>query len=218
MYDRADDRVYDGANMRSRLPAPAASIALLFGLSFGLATGGCASTGPYVWVDSLPAQSDASGDVLIAEGDTVSVRVFNQDPLSTRERVRQDGKISMPVIGEVTARGKRPAQLASEIQERLKTVVVAPSVSVTLEEGQDLKVSVVGEVRNSGIFQLDHGSNVLHALAAAGGLNDYADSDKIFVVRRSLPHRVRFRYADLRSADPRSVGFSLQAGDVVVVE
>lgn len=171
-----------------------------------------------MWVDSLPAQSDASGDVLIAEGDTVSVRVFNQDPLSTRERVRQDGKISMPVIGEVTARGKRPAQLASEIQERLKTVVVAPSVSVTLEEGQDLKVSVVGEVRNSGIFQLDHGSNVLHALAAAGGLNDYADSDKIFVVRRSLPQRVRFRYADLRSADPRSVGFSLQAGDVVVVE
>lgn len=201
--------------MRSRLPA---STALLFGLSFGLVTGGCASTGPYVWVDSLPAQSDASGDVLIADGDTVSVRVFNQDPLSTRERVRQDGKISMPVIGEVTARGKRPAQLASEIQERLKTVVVAPSVSVTLEEGQDLKVSVVGEVRNSGIFQLDHGSNVLHALAAAGGLNDYADSEKIFVVRRSLPQRVRFRYADLRSADPRSVGFALQAGDVVVVE
>lgn len=206
--------------MRPRLLAShPLSLGLFAGvLSFGLFAGGCATTGPFVWADTLPTPTDASGDVLIADGDTVNVRVFNQDPLSTRERVRQDGKISMPVIGEVMARGKRPSQLATEIQDRLKTVVVAPSVSVTLEEGTDLKVSVVGEVRNSGVFQLEHGANVLHALAASGGLNDYADSDKIFVIRKSLPERVRFRYSDLRSADKKSVGFLLQAGDVVVVE
>ena len=156
--------------------------------------------------------------VIIQDGDTVNVRVFNQEPLSTHEKVRPDGKISMPVIGEVTARNKLPAQLASEIQDRLKAVVVAPSVTVTLDAGNDLKVSVVGEVKNSGIFQLDHGANVLHALAAAGGLSDYADADKVFVVRKSLPQRVRFRYQDLRSADPKSISFTLQAGDVVVVE
>lgn len=182
-------------------------------------TAACASTGPYVWVDSLPASSTGSTDgIVITDGDTVNVRVFNQEPLSTKERVRPDGKISMPVIGEITARGKKPAQLASEIQDRLKAVVVAPSVTVTLDAGGELKVSVVGEVRQSGVFQLDHGANVLHALAAAGGLSEYADTDKVFVVRRSLPQRVRFRYADLRSADPKSVGFTLQAGDVVVVE
>jgi polysaccharide biosynthesis/export protein len=177
----------------------------------------CASTGPYVWADSVPQQG-TSGDVLISEGDTVNVRVFNQEPLSSRERVRPDGKISMPVIGEVVARGKRPAQLSTEIQERLKSVVVAPSVTVTLDQPAEVKVSVVGEVRNAGIFQLEPGANVLHAIAAAGGLNDYASSDKIFVIRRSLPQRVRFRFEDLRSADPKSIAFALHPGDVIVVE
>lgn len=178
----------------------------------------CGGTGPYVWVDSLPSSASGSGDVLIAEGDTLNIRVFNQEPLSTKERVRADGRISIPVIGEVAARGKRPAQLAAEIQDRLKDIVKVPSVMVSFEAGAELKVSVVGEVRNSGVFPLDHGANVLHALAAAGGLTDYADGDKVFVVRKALPQRVRFRYTDLRSADPKSIAFQLAAGDVVVVE
>jgi polysaccharide export outer membrane protein len=179
----------------------------------------CSSTGPYVWADSLPASATGSTEnVIIQDGDTVNVRVFNQEPLSTHEKVRPDGKISMPVIGEVMARGKRPAQLAQEIQDRLKSVVVAPSVTVTLDGAAELKVSVLGEVKNSGVYPLEHGANVLHALAAAGGLSDFAEADKVFVVRRSLPQRVRFRYQDLRSADPKSIAFTLQAGDVVIVE
>jgi polysaccharide export outer membrane protein len=203
-------RVYDGVDMSLRLLA-----FVLVLLAAGSAA--CSSTGPYVWVDSVPAQS-TSGDVVIADGDMLNVRVFNQDPLSSQQRVRSDGKISLPVIGEVMARGKRPAQLASEIQDRLKSVVVAPSVTVTMEQAGDLKVSVVGEVKNAGVFQLDHGANVLTALAAAGGLNDYADPDKVFVVRTSLPQRVRFKFSDLRSAEPKSIHFTLQSGDVVVVE
>lgn len=190
---------------------------LLLGLL--VVVGGCSSTGPYVWADSLPGGGGGASDtVIIQDGDTVNVRVFNQEPLSTKEKVGPDGKISIPVIGEVMARGKKRTQLASEIQDRLKAVVVAPSVTVTLDAGAELKVSVVGEVKNSGIFQLEHGANVLHALAAAGGLSDYADPDKVFVIRKSLPQRVRFRYQDLRSADPKSISFYLQAGDVVVVE
>lgn len=200
----------------ARLTAPA----LLVGLSLLLASPlvACGGTGPYIWVDSLPGSASGGGDVLIADGDVLNVRVFNQDPLSTKERVRSDGRISIPVIGEVVARGKRPAQLAAEIQDRLKDIVKVPSVIVTFEQGAELKISVVGEVRNSGVFPIDPGSNVLQALAAAGGLTDYADGDKVFVVRKSLPQRVRFRFSDLRSQDPKSIMFTLQAGDVVVVE
>lgn len=195
-------------------PRSGALLAALIALSLAA----CASTGPYVWVDSLPAAASSSSDVIIQDGDILNVRVFNQEPLSTRERVRSDGKIALPVIGEVIARGKRPAQLAAEIQDRLKAVVVAPSVSVVMEQEGAMKVSVVGEVKNAGVFEVQPGSNVLHALAAAGGLSDYADSDRVFVVRKSLPQRVRFRYHDLRSADPKSVQFTLQNGDIVVVE
>lgn len=198
---------------------PTAGLSLVaVSLAVSLALGGCGGTGPYVWVDSLPAQAGGGGDVLIAEGDVLNIRVFNQDPLSTKERVRADGRISIPVIGEVVARGKRPAQLAAEIQDRLKDIVKVPSVIVSFEQGAELKISVVGEVRNSGVFPIEPGANVLQALAAAGGLTDYADGDKVFVVRKSLPQRVRFRYSDLRSQDPKSIHFTLQAGDVVVVE
>jgi polysaccharide biosynthesis/export protein len=183
-----------------------------------LSLAACSATGPYVWVDSLPATASSASDVIIQDGDILNVRVFNQEPLSTRERVRTDGKIALPVVGEVIARGKRPAQLSAEIQDRLKAVVVAPSVSVVMEQEGAMRVSVVGEVRNAGVFEVQPGANVLHALAAAGGLNDYADGDRVFVVRKSLPQRVRFKYSDLRSAEPKSIGFTLQNGDVVVVE
>jgi polysaccharide export outer membrane protein len=196
----------------TRLSVSTLTLTLLLGLP------ACAATGPFVWVDAVPASASTSGDVTVADGDTVNVRVFNQEPLSTREKVRSDGKIALPVVGEIMARGKRPMQLAAEIQDKLKSVVVAPSVTVIVEQSAELKVSVVGEVKNSGVFQLEPGANVLHALAAAGGLSDYADGDKVFVVRKALPQRVRFRFADLRSADAKSVGFTLQPGDVVVVE
>jgi polysaccharide export outer membrane protein len=172
-------------------------------------------------VDSLPAAA-TEGSLVIQDGDLLNIRVYNQDPLSGVQRVRSDGKITIPVIGEVLARGKKHAQLASEIQDKLKGVLVAPSVTVSPETpagaGGELKVSVLGEVKQAGNVQLDRGANVLHALAAAGGLSEYADPDKVFVIRKSLPQRVRFRYQDLRSADPKSVGFQLQSGDVVVVE
>jgi polysaccharide biosynthesis/export protein len=192
--------------------------ALVCALAVAFLLPACGTTGPYVWVDSLPPTATSSSDVIVQDGDILNVRVFNQEPLSTRERVRSDGKIAVPVIGEVIARGKRPAQLAAEIQDRLKSVLQAPSVSVIMEQTGEMKVSVVGEVRNSGVFAIEPGANVLHALAAAGGLSDYADHDKIFVVRKSLPQRVRFKYSDLRSADPKSVGFTLQNADVIVVE
>jgi polysaccharide biosynthesis/export protein len=181
----------------------------------------CSTTGPYVWVDSLPP-SATEGSLVIQDGDFLNIRVYNQDPLSGVQRVRSDGKITIPVIGEVTARGKKHAQLATEIQDKLKGVLVAPSVTVSPETPQgangELKVSVLGEVKQAGTIQLDRGANVLHALASAGGLSDYADPDKVFVIRKSLPQRVRFRYQDLRSADPKSIGFQLQTGDVIVVE
>lgn len=209
--------MYDGASMNLRRFASRAIFVGMVGASL-LSIAGCGATGPYVWADSLPSSASSEGDVLIADGDVLNVRVFNQDPLSTRERVRSDGRISIPVVGEIIARGKRPAQLAAEIQERLKEIVKVPSVIVTFEQGAEMKVSVVGEVRNAGVFPMEPGSNVLHALAAAGGLNDYADSDRVFVVRKSLPQRIRFRYSDLRSGAAKSVHFTLEGGDVVVVE
>lgn len=186
--------------------------------TIALALAGCATTGPYVWVDTLPADGAQQGDLVIKDNDIIHVRVFNQDPLSTDQKVRSDGKISLPVVGEITARDKKPSQLAREVEQKLKSVIVAPSVSIAVEQNAQLNVSVVGEVKQNGVMQMQPGSTVLDALAAAGGLSDYADSDKIFVIRKGLPKRVRFRYSALRAAEKKSIEFTLQSGDIVVVE
>jgi len=200
------------ANRLNRIFARCAPVVILS------AVVGCGSSGPYVWAESLPAPTTQPGDILISEGDALSVRVFSDDRLSTRERVRPDGRISVPGIGEIVVCGKCPAQLVEELQQRLQSVVKVPWVTVTFEQGPEVKISVVGQVRNAGVFTLDHGSNALHAIAAAGGLNDYADGDKVFVVRKSLPQRIRMRYSDLRAGSQKSKSFTLQTGDIVVVE
>jgi polysaccharide export outer membrane protein len=174
----------------------------------------CGGTlGPYTWVDEMPAAAHPSNDFVIRDTDTVNVRVYNQDAISTHERVRPDGKISVPMAGEILVRGRRPSDIAKELEVKLKAVVVAPVVTVSIDQSAQLFIPVLGEVKNAGTFTIDPGSSVLVALADAGGLSDYASPDRIFVLRKGLNRRVRFRMSDLRAGDAKSFAF-----DVVVVE
>jgi polysaccharide export outer membrane protein len=122
------------------------------------------------------------------------------------------------MAGEIVVRGRKPADIAKELEVKLKSVVVAPVVTVSIDQSAQLLIPVIGEVKNAGTFTIDPGSSVLVALADAGGLSDYASSDRIFVLRKGLDRRVRFRITDLRAGDAKSVSFGLQAGDIVVVE
>jgi polysaccharide export outer membrane protein len=191
------------------------TLRIALGFSAAVALAACGSTGPFVWATSLPPQP-AARDTVITSADIVNVRVFREDTFSTREHVRPDGKISVPVVGEVMVRGRKPDEVAKEIEGRLKTMLKEPSVSLVLEQPVQIPVSVTGEVRQSGTFQLEPGANVLHAIASAGGLNDYADGDKIFLVRKTLTDRVRFRFSDLRSGVTTNI--TLMPGDLIVVE
>lgn len=189
------------------------------GLGAILVSAACASTGPYTWVSELPAQEAAPVDYLIATGDVVSVRVLNQEPMTTRAKVRGDGRIAVPILGDIEVRGKRPASIRGEIEARLKDYLVAPSVTVNVEEFAPISVSVMGEVTRPGVFSMEPTANVAQLLATAGGLTDYAERDGIFVVRGGpKPLRVRFTYDAIKQGDPAALRFSLRSGDVLVVE
>jgi len=182
----------------------------------------CASPGEFVWVTSLPpayTARPAEQAYVIRDGDTLNVRVFNQEAMSVRSKVRSDGRIALPALGDIDVRGKRPSALKSELEARLKDYINAPSVTVSVEEFQPVMVSVLGEVAKSGSYPVDPRATVAQVLAAAGGLTEYASRDSIFVVRAGPPRvRVRFRYEDIARGAPASQGFVLQDGDLVVVE
>lgn len=196
--------------MQSRLRCP------VIGALVALPLVGCGGA-PFVWINELPQQQTAD-EYVIAPGDMVGVRVFNQENMSTRARVRSDGKVALPFLGDVELRGKTPAAVSRELGVRFKEYVVSPIVTVSLEETQPTAVSVLGEVVHPGNYTLDASSGVLQALAAAGGFSDYASRDAIYVVRRASGPRVRFTFASLAQGQSRAAAFRLRAGDVVIVE
>ncbi|HSM91813.1 MAG TPA: polysaccharide biosynthesis/export family protein [Anaeromyxobacteraceae bacterium] len=186
---------------------------------------GCAPVGEYFWVDALPAPDKERQGCVIRPGDTVGIRVFNQDSLSVRTKVREDGMITVPFLNDVGAAGQSPVELSRRLQTRLKDFIVNPVVTVSLEEVGPLQVSIVGEVVRPGVYQLEQGSGVLKALAVAGGMTPFADKDRIFILRRDhwadanpQPVRIRMTFQRLTQARGRAATFALHGGDVVVVE
>lgn len=181
--------------------------------------GGCRHTGAFTWVDDVPVEP-AVAEYQIVRGDTLSVRVWGQDGMSARTRVRDDGKISLPFLHDVEVAGYTPPVLAQQLQTRLKDFLANPVVTISLEEPRPFTVSVMGEVSRPGVVQLERSNpGVLPALASAGGLTPFADRDAIFVLRPgNPPQRIRFRYEALTTTEGRAATFRLQSGDVVVVE
>jgi polysaccharide export outer membrane protein len=183
--------------------------------------GACATGGgPSIPVNEYqePPAPPQSGYV-IQPGDLLQVRVFNQPDMSARVRVRDDGKISIPFLNDVTAVGLTPNALAQQLQTRLKEFINAPVVTISLEEAHAFSVSVIGEVNKAGVYPMPPGAGVLQALAAAGGLTQYAAKDKIFVVRDAPTRaRIRFEFDQLTQAEGKAATFRLRLGDIVVVE
>lgn len=201
---------------RSRSASALAAAALLLA--------SCGTSGRYIRAEDLPP-APAETEYRVARGDVLGVRVWNQENMSVEEaRVREDGRISMPFLQDVSAAGQTPTELAQRIQAQLKAYVVNPVVTVTVVEMQPLRVSVTGEVMRPGVYDLDRGAGVLSALAAAGSFSEFAHRDRIFVLRHGLAPgdpavtRIRFEYDALIQAERRAAAFRLQPGDVVVVE
>jgi len=189
--------------------------------AFSLALPACAGSGNYVWVNDLPPEpATTSTEYMIESGDLLAIRVLGHDDLSNaRARVRDDGRIVMPILGDIGARGTRPSALRAEIEARLKDYVKEPSVIVDVEEERGSTVSVLGEVSHPGVYPIEHRAGVARALAGAGGVTEFADRDRIFVLRGGAhPLRIRFTYREVTRGELAASSFVLRTGDVVVVE
>lgn len=176
------------------------------------------STAGFVWVQDLPPVARRAVAEPLRPGDRVFIVVHGQEALSGDFEVRPGGEVILPAVGPVPAAGGTPEQLAALLRDRMKGLLTDPQVSAVLSLRKAL-ISVIGEVKSSGQYDLSSGEIVLQALARAGGLGIFANEDGIYVVRQKpVPQRVRFRYSDLVNGDEQSNRFELADGDVIVVE
>jgi polysaccharide export outer membrane protein len=187
---------------------------------------GCPRPRGFIWIRDVPRTmlaTDATSG--IRPGDVIGIRVLGSDQNSAdRVRVRDDGKISIPFLNDFDVADNTPDELAKRLEGKLKAYLVAPVVTVVIHERRPLRVAVIGKVARPGVYELERGSGVLHAIAAAGGLTPFADENGVFVIRNgywaddAAPARIRFRYGELAAGQAPGALFRLSVSDVVVAE
>jgi len=162
---------------------------------------------------------EESQDYLIGPDDVLDIAVWKEETLQRKVVVRPDGKISFPLIGEVAAASRSPEELQKEITARLKKYIPDPVVTVILDKVAAYKIYVIGEVKNSGQYQVGHYLDVVQALALAGGLTPYAVENKIKILRREngVETAIPFEYGKVESGSDLKHNIILKRGDVVIV-
>jgi len=184
-------------------------------------TASCASAGTFSWYQDI-AKSEWGTDLteyVIGVGDTVSIRVYEQESLSSTLKIRRDGRIALPLAGELVAAGKHPSQLAREVEAHLKEFIVSPRVTVNIDASHPVTVTAIGEIAKIGPLTLEPPARLIEAIAQAGGPNDFADKSRIFVLRQFPKfQRIRFTYDAIVHNEGGAAGFPLRTGDVIVIE
>ena len=125
--------------------------------------------------------------------DVIEVFVWKQPELSTTVVIRPDGKVSLPLLGELEATGKTAVQLQKEVTKRLLQYVADPMVNVIVKEVNSPKISVLGQVHKPDRYHIKQRLTVLDAIALAGGFTDFAKRDKVTIIRNSGPDKLRIQ-------------------------
>jgi polysaccharide export outer membrane protein len=168
--------------------------------------------------ETTPLPRAPQSEYVIGREDVIDVQVWKDPTLSAKVPVRPDGKISLPMVGEVTAEGRTAPELEREIVERLKPMVESPVVGVMVAEVNAARVYVLGEVAHPGAFHVRGPTNVIQALALAGGTTEFANSRAVVVIRAGkdgAERRFKVDTRDVLAGNARAI--ALEPGDTVFV-
>jgi polysaccharide biosynthesis/export protein len=165
------------------------------------------------------AASTATETYAVKPGDVLAVSVWKEPDLQGPVLVRPDGTFSVPLAGQIDARGHSVLELQQMITEKLKKYIADPVVTVSISEVKGNKVYVLGQVNKPGEFVVNPRVDVMQALSMAGGTTAYAALGDIVILRRtdSGQQSLPFHYADVARGKNLQQNIMLQAGDVVVV-
>jgi len=166
-----------------------------------------------------PLNTHGGSEILIAPDDVLEVDVFAVDDLDRTVQVDSSGRVSLPLIGAVTAQGKPIRLLEQEIEERYGAKYLqSPDVAIFLKESARQRVTVDGEVIKAGLYPVSSNATLMDAIAQAGGMRDIADASKVYVYREVGDGRklvANYNVAQIRAGkahNPRVFG-----GDVIIV-
>jgi polysaccharide export outer membrane protein len=164
------------------------------------------------------AAGAASDSYVIGASDVLTITVWKEPTLSGSLLVRPDGMISVPLLGDVQASGMTPLQLADQISTKLKKYIQDPNVSVVLTQINSKKVYLLGEVAKKGPMEMTPGMTLLEAISSAGGLTDYANTKKMYILRDDAGkhEKIPVHYKEALKGNSE-LNLVLKSGDTIVV-
>ncbi len=178
--------------------------------------------GPAATVPAAAASASspaASSDTYVIGGnDVLTVTVWKEPTLSGSMLVRPDGMISLPLLGDVQAAGLTPLRLADQITIKLKKYVQDPNVSVVVSQIHSKVIYMIGEVAKPAPVEMTPDMTLLEAISSAGGLTEFANKKKIYILRDEGGKRLRIP-VHYKQALAGNLAFDLplKPGDTIVV-
>jgi polysaccharide export outer membrane protein len=171
--------------------------------------------------DPSIAQKPAASDdtYVIGADDVLAINVWKEPEISRAVPVRSDGKISLPLIGELQAAGQTPRQLEQGIAKGLQSYISEPEVTVIVQESKSQRINVLGMVARPGSYLLGGSTTVLDAIAMSGGFRDFAKQKSVYVLRAEggSQKRLPFNYKDVIKGKNPEQNVRLLPGDTVVI-
>ncbi len=170
---------------------------------------------------AAPPSVESDNQYIIGPGDALQVFVWRNPELTANVPVRPDGKISTPLVENMTAVGKTPSQLARDVEKVLSEYIRSPQVSVIVSTPMSTysQVKVIGQVAKAQSLPYREGMKVLDAVLAVGGLAPFAAGNRAKIVRTDgkKQSEIKVKLADLLDKGDLSQNFDLRSGDVLVV-
>lgn len=193
--------------------------ALLSGIVWGQAPGTARPAGTRDAAVNSPAKPHDDSYV-IGNDDLLAINVWKEPDISRSIPVRTDGKISLPLVGEVQAAGLTPLKLEEEIAGKLQNYISQPEVTVMVQQINSQKFNVLGQVAHPGTFPITNSTTVLDAIALAGGFKDFAKQKSIFILRQNpdgTETRIPFNYKDVIQGKNPGQNLKIQPRDTIIV-
>jgi polysaccharide export outer membrane protein len=161
-----------------------------------------------------------SEDYIIGAGDILEVFVYRNEQLSREVIVRPDGKISLPLVQDIRADGFTAVQIKNKITRGLRPHLDNPRVSVIVKAINSYKVSVLGRVRNPGVYPITGKTTIAEVVALAGGFTEWANKKKITVVTHENGEETKLtvNYKKIVSGKDPSENIILKRGDIIIVD
>ena len=174
---------------------------------------------PGLWAQPSEGASRAPVEYVIGVEDVLDIVVWREEDTTIRVIVRPDGKITVPLIGDVQAAGRTASEIAAQLTESLSRYIKEPLVAVIVSEINSFRVYVIGEVNSQGVLELRQRTRLLQALALARGLTEFANKSDIVVIREENGRieRMQFDYKKLVKDENASDNIYVKPGDTIIV-